>query len=92
MKQLTNEQIMQIIENDIWEYWTDEEIVKIQLFQKSLCVPFGKFHQAVENVFNRPVWIHEFADRDSLIAEYKKNFEIPTFEDIVSLLPEKELM
>ena len=92
MEQLTKEQAIAIYEGGEWKDWSDEEIVKFQLFQDCLAVPFDRFHQAIEKVLNRPVWTHEFAFRDNLIAEYKKERPAPTFEDILNLIPKEKLI
>lgn len=92
MEQLTKEQAIAIYEGGEWKDWSDEEIVKFQLFQDCLAVPFDRFHQAIEKVLDRPVWTHEFAFRDGLIAEYKKERPAPTFEDIVNLIPKEKLI
>lgn len=41
-----------------WETATDREIVDFQLSEDMLCMPFGKFHEAVTNVLGRPVFTH----------------------------------
>ena len=92
MKQLTKEQAIAIYESRGWESWTDAEIVKLQLFQDYLCIPFDRYHEAIENVLGRPVWTHEFAFRDLLIAEYKKEKPMPSFEDICNLIPKEKLV
>lgn len=92
MKQLTKEQVMAIYEGGEWKDWSDEEIVKFQLFQDRLAVPFARFHEAVEKVLGRSVWTHEFAFRDNLIAEYKKERPAPTFEEICNLIPKEKLI
>ena len=56
MKQLTKEQAIAIFNGGEWKDWSDEEIVKFQLYQDRLCVPFDKFHEAMESVLGRPVW------------------------------------
>lgn len=88
--EISVEQAIAIYESKIWETWTDEEIVKFQLFTPLLCMPFDKFHEAVEIVLNRPVWTHEFADSDSLRKEYLGERKAPTFEEIVSIIPEEK--
>lgn len=42
-----------------WRTVTDEELVRFQLFEARLCMPFGTFHAALERVLNRPVFAHE---------------------------------
>jgi hypothetical protein len=92
MKQLTKEQAIAIYEGGEWKDWTDEELVRFQLFQDCLAVPFSRFHEAIEKVLDRPVWTHEFAYRDSLIDEYQKEHPAPTFEEIISLIPKDKLI
>jgi hypothetical protein len=86
-EQLTKEQAIAIAESGEWEKWTDEEIVKLQLFQDRLCVPFDRFHQAIEKVLGRPVWTHEFAFIENLREEYRKERPQPTMAQILDLIP-----
>jgi len=90
MKQLTKEQAIKMYESGIHNDMTSEEIVKFQLFQDRLCVPFGSFHKAMEDVLERPVWTHEFAWKEELIKEYLGEKPTPTFEEIVNLIPEEK--
>ena len=92
MKQLTKKQAIAIYRSGEWMDWTDEDIVKIQLFQDRVLMPFDRYHQAIENVLGRPVWTHEFAFRDRLIDEYQKERPTPTFEDIMALLPQEKII
>lgn len=88
MKQVSKEVAIKIYDSGKWKRWTAEQKVKFQLFQDRLCMPFGDFHAAMQEVLGRPVWTHEFAFRDKLIAEYKGKRQRPSFEDIIGLLPE----
>ena len=87
MKQLTREQAISLAESGEWRDWTDDEIVKFQLFQECLAVPFDRFQEAMENVLGRPVFTHEFAYADNLKAEYLGDKPAPTLADIIGLLP-----
>ena len=87
IQQLTEEQAIAIHESKMWEKWSNEEIVRFQLFQERLCVPFGRFHEAVEKVLDRPVWTHEFAFKQRLIDEYLGKRSKPTLEEIINLIP-----
>lgn len=86
-KQLTKEEAIAIYAVEDWKGWDAETIVKLQLFQDHLCVPFDVFHKAMEEILDRPVWIHEFV---ILRAEYLKTK--PSFEEIVSLIPPDKLI
>lgn len=90
MKQLTKEQAIALAESGEWKDWTLEEIGKFQLYQDKLCVPFDKYHEAIEHLLGRPVWTHEFAWSDSLKAEYEKKKPPPTFREIMELIPEEK--
>ena len=87
-EQLTKEQASKLAKSKVWENWTDEEIVRFQLFQDLLCVDWSRFHEAISKVLDRDVYTHEFASKDSLIKEYLGVKEPPTFEEIMNLIPE----
>ena len=87
MIQLTKEQALEIAQSGIWKTWTDEEVVKFQLYQKRLCMDFSKFHEAIEKVLGRPVWTHEFAYPEFLQQEYEGFRPKPSFEEIFNMIP-----
>lgn len=84
---LSRREAIRLYQSKWWEDFTDRQIVFFQLFEARLCLPFGRFHQAVEATLERPVWTHEFAFRDELVDELRKKKAKPTFEEIVNLLP-----
>jgi hypothetical protein len=86
-KQFTKEQAVAFYKSEVWKGWSHEQIVRMQLFNDFLAVPFDVFHEAIEDVLGRSVWTHEFAYRDELIKEYLKEKEPPTFEEIINLIP-----
>jgi hypothetical protein len=90
MKQFTKEQAIKLAKGGEWKDWTDEEIVKFQLYQKKLCMDFHRFHVAVGNVLGRPVYTHEFSNMEALIDEYEKEKPSPTFEEILNMIPEEK--
>jgi len=91
MEQFTREQAIEIAKSGIWKEWSDEQVVKCQLYQKRLCMDFSRFHEAMEKVLGRPIFTHEFACVD-LIREYEGKKEAPTFKEIMSLIPKEKLM
>lgn len=86
MEQLTKEQAIAFAESNVWQTWTDEQIVQFQLFQTMLCMDFNRFHQAVEAVLQRPVFTHEFGF-NRITEEYLGTRDAPTFEEIINLIP-----
>ena len=90
MKQLTKEQAIALHDGGEWKDWTLEELGKFQLYQEKLCIPFDKYHEAVEHILGRPVWTHEFAWTDSLKAEYARRKPKPTFDEIINLIPDEK--
>lgn len=93
MEQITKEQAIAIYDGGEWKDWTDEDVVRFQLYQDRLALPFSRFQLAMEKVLGRSVWTHEFAFRDGLIAEYEGRRPKPTFGDILALIPkEKRIM
>lgn len=87
MKQVTQEQAISLHDGKFYEGLTAREKVEFQLFQDRLCMPFGVFHQATEEVLGRPIFTHEFAFRDSMIKEFLGEKSAPTFEEIMNLIP-----
>lgn len=95
IRQFTMDEAKAIFDSGEWKDWTDEEIVKVQLFQDRLCVPWAKFHAAVGKVLGRPVYTHEFAGdtgQQRLIDEYLGKRPAPTLEEIVGLLPKDKVI
>ena len=91
MKQLTQEQAIAFAESKVWETWSHYEIARFQLFQDKLCVPFTRFHQAIENELGRPVFTHEFGlNPDGIIEEFLGAKEPPTLDEIINLIPENK--
>lgn len=87
LKQLTKEQAIAFANSKEYENWTHDQIVRFQLFQRLMCMPFDKFHEAIEAVLDRPVFTHEFADSDSLKREYLGDKQAPTMEEIITMIP-----
>ena len=95
MKQLTKEQAVKIAESGEWKDWTSEEVVKFQLYQNRLCMPWEVFHKAMGDVLGRPVYTHEFAGKaghEALIEEYEGKRPAPTLEEILFLIPPEKLI
>lgn len=91
-KQIKYDDAVAIHDSGIWKEWTSEQVVKFQLFQDLLCMPFDHFHKCIQEVLDRPVFTHEFMFRDELIKEFIGEKEPPTFEEILSLIPKDKLI
>lgn len=89
MRQLSKEQAIKMYKSKAWENWTDERIVRFQLFQDKLCIDFSKFHKAISKVLKRDVYTHEFAYPDELRKEYLAAKNAPTIDEIINLIPEE---
>jgi hypothetical protein len=88
MKQLTRDQAIELANSKVYENWTNEEIVRFQLFQEKLCMDFSRFHEALEKVLGRPVFSHEFSKNyDGIVSEFLGEKDSPTFEEIIELIP-----
>ena len=91
MKQLTEKQAIKFAASGAWKEWDDEQIVRFQLFQKRLCVDFGRFQQAMKKVLGRPVFTHEFGlNYKGLVEEYLGTKPKPILEEIIELIPEEK--
>jgi hypothetical protein len=86
IRQLSYEEAIAVYDSKVWMKWTPEEIVKFQLYIKRLCLPFDLFQTAVEVVFERPVFTHEFAYGDALREEYERKYQKPSNEDIMNMV------
>lgn len=86
-EQLTQQEAIDFAKSGIWKNWTDEQIVRFQLFQKRMAMDFSRLHQAIEVVLGRSVFTHEFAIRDELIKEYLGGKPKPTMDEILELIP-----
>lgn len=86
---MTKEQAIQLADSKWWEGVSDHDIVMFQLFEEKLCMPFGRFHEAVEKALGRSVWTHEFAF-DGLKQEFLGDKPAPTWDEIVNLIPEEK--
>jgi hypothetical protein len=73
-QQLTREQAIFIGESKMWESWTDDQIVRLQLFQENIAIPFPQYHAALSRVLGRPILTHEFSSAGTphLQREYLK--------------------
>ena len=93
MIQLTSEQAIAYGESGEWKNLDDRTLAIFQLQQDCLCIPFDRFHEAVERAAGRPVWTHEFAlNRDGLLAEIMGDKPAPTLAEIFGLIPPEKLM
>lgn len=87
MKQLTEKQAIAVADSGVWKEWTNEQIVRFQLFQKRLCMDPDRFHLAVEDVLGRSVWTHEFADYNRIKEEYLGTKTPPSLREIMDMIP-----
>ena len=55
MIQLTSKQAAILYQSNIWKDWTNLDIVKFQLFQKHIILPFYIFRQAVNLILPKTV-------------------------------------
>jgi len=82
------EKAIALAESHWWELCTDREIAEFQMFTVELCLPFARFHEALEKAIGRPVFTHEIAmNFDGLAAELRGEREAPTLQEIIDLIP-----
>lgn len=86
-KQLTESEAKAFFDEGAWECMTLDQRAEFQLFQDRLCMPFDKFHEAIEHRLGRGVWTYEFIDADNLRREMMGEKEPPSLEDIMNLIP-----
>jgi hypothetical protein len=68
-RELTVDEAKALFDSGWWREMKPEEAARLQLYQARLCMPFSDYHAAMEKLLGRPVWTHEFARPNALIAE-----------------------
>ena len=72
-----------------WVGKTARELAEFQMSTAELCMPFGRFHKAMEEALGRPVFTHEFGlNYDGLLAELMGERPAPTLQQVLELIPE----
>lgn len=66
---MTKQEAIDFAEAGKWKPMSHEYRARLQLNEQFLCMPFSEFHEAIEKTLKRPVWTHEFADRQRLLRE-----------------------
>ena len=90
---LTKEQATKLSESEWWLTQSPHDIVRFQLFEEMLCMPFAAFQEAVEKALGRPVFTHEFGlNWEGLKKEFLGEAEPPTLEEIINMIPEAKLI
>jgi hypothetical protein len=90
---MTREQATALSKTGWWENADAKTIAAFQLKEKLLCMPFDKFHAAVEEALGRTVWAHEFGmNWNGLQEELQGLREPPTFAEIVGLIPADKVL
>lgn len=85
---MNREQAMKLFESKFWQQMNKREIAAFQLFEVLLCMPFGVFHEALEDTLGRPVQTLEFAlNLDELKKEFLGERAAPSTEEILALIP-----
>jgi hypothetical protein len=67
----TKEEAITMYKSGWWQDKAPLQICDFQLYEEKLCMPFDKFHEAIEKALERSVWTHEFADWEGLKSEYE---------------------
>lgn len=92
-KQFTKQEAIAFHDSKAWEGWSYDQIVKFQLFQERLMIPFDIFHEAIEKVLDRPVFTHEFGlNYEGIVKEYLGEKAPPTFDEILNMIPKEKLL
>ena len=87
MSGLTREQAVALAASGWWKGRGKAEVALFQLHEERLCMDFGDFQLAVDELLGRPTWTHEYAHPENLIAEYRGEKKAPTFWEILEMLP-----
>lgn len=80
---MTEDEAIRMAESHWWKGKTAKEISEFQLVEDKLCMPWARFHEAVEKWLGRPVWTHEFACPHELLAEGHGENKQRTMTDVI---------
>ena len=84
---VTKEQAIALYNSAWWVGKEPRDIVRFQLFETMLCMPFDLFHEATEAALGRPVYTHEFGIAvEQLRAEFLGESKPPSADEILSTL------
>jgi hypothetical protein len=92
MNQLTREQAVALYDSEAWRAWTPQELAAFQSEQDRLCVPFAEYQNAMSVALGRPVFTHEFADREAMRAELEGKVPKRSLDDILAAIPPGKLI
>jgi hypothetical protein len=65
----SEQEAIELFQTRWWEDLAVDDAAWLQLNQEFLCMPFDRFADSVNVLLDRPVFTHEFADRDGLLKE-----------------------
>lgn len=89
--EITKAMAIDLYESGFWKEMTHEQRAWFQMHERRLCMPFGVFHEAVEQTLGRPVFTHEFGlNHDGLLRELRGEKPAPSFNEILALIPEEK--
>lgn len=87
MAGLTKAEAIALGESGFWETMSYRDRALFQLLEERLCMPWDVFHEAVQKALDRPVFTHEFANREGLVRQLMGEEPMPSFEDVLNLIP-----
>lgn len=87
VKQFTKKEAIALHDSGGWKILPSKELFALQLQQDRLFVPWEAFHKAAEEALGRPVFTHEFVDREGLLAEFEGRVAAPSLDEIIAKLP-----
>lgn len=93
MSEFTSQDAIEFAEKEKWRDMTYEQRAKFQMSHGLSCMPFDKFHEAVEKTLDRPVYTHEFGlNWEGLKSELFDGKEPPSMEELIDMLPPDKTM
>jgi len=89
---MTKKATLDTKKDKFWEEMSDEEIVRFQLFESKLQIPFDIFHKAIEKILKRPVFTIELTSENikRLQKEYLGEIQPPTLNEIFDTIPDEK--
>jgi hypothetical protein len=54
---MTKEEALAFANSKIWQNWTDEQVLRKQLYEEFICVDWRRFSDAMDYMFDGNIWM-----------------------------------
>ena len=88
MKEMTSEEARRFGEEGFWKKLTPVERAWMQLYQPCICMPLDVIYDAMQTLFDRPVYSHEmWMDAMASLRKEAADRRHISFEEVLEKIP-----